>query len=113
MAQISDVRVLNQAVGPNYVLYNDDSVEVTRGMPSNSVHLSVFSPPFAELFVYSDSESDMGNSQDEEEFFEHFDYLIPELLRVTVPGRLCVVHCKQTQDLKWRDGQIGLRDFRG
>ncbi len=77
------------------------------------MHLSVFSPPFAELFVYSDSESDMGNSQDEAEFFEHFDYLIPELLRVTVPGRLCVVHCKQTQDLKWRDGQIGLRDFRG
>lgn len=105
--------VLNQYLGENWALYQGDCVEVTRGIPDASIHLSLFSPPFSQLYVYSDSERDMGNCADDDEFFVHFDHLIPELYRITVPGRLCAVHCKQLVNYKGRDGAAGLRDFRG
>lgn len=105
--------VINQYFGADWALYQGDCVDVARGLPDASVHLSVFSPPFSSLYVYSDSERDMGNCADDGEFFTHFDYLIPELLRITVPGRLCAVHCKQLVNYKGRDGAAGLRDFRG
>lgn len=110
---MNPTKVLNQTFGNDWVLYHGDCVEVSKGIPDNSVDLSVFSPPFAGLYIYSDSECDMGNSANDEEFFKHFDYLIPELLRITKPGRLCAVHCKQLVDYKGRDGTAGLRDFRG
>ncbi len=107
------LEVINQAIGKNFALYNGDCVEVIQSIPSNSVHLPIFSPPFSNLYIYSDSYRDMGNCKNDEEFFQNFDYLIPELFRVTVPGRLCAVHCKQLVNYKGRDGASGLRDFRG
>ena len=78
-----------------YALYNGDCVEYTRQMPSSSVHMEIFSPPFANLYIYSDDLRDMGNCKNKEEFFEQFDFLIPELYRVLMNGRICAVHCKQ------------------
>lgn len=90
-----------------------DCVEVIRGMDSDSVHFTAFSPPFASLYVYSNSDRDMGNCADHAEFFGHFGYLIPELLRVTKPGRLLSFHCMNLPTSKVRDGVIGITDFRG
>lgn len=96
-----------------YALYNGDCVEYTRQMPSNSVHMEIFSPPFANLYIYSDDLRDMGNCKNKEEFFEQFDYLIPELYRVLMNGRICAVHCKQLAKYKSTDGASGWDDFRG
>lgn len=107
------MKVLNQMFGEDYALYQGDCVEVARGIPDNSIHFTIFSPPFSNLYIYGDSECDMGNSANDEEFFRHFDFLIPELLRVTKPGRLCAVHCKDLVNYKGRDGAAGIRDFSG
>lgn len=107
------MEVQNQEITDQYTLYNGDSCEVIKGLPDNSVHLTVTSIPFSNLYIYSDSYRDIGNCADDEEFFTHFSFLIPELYRVTVPGRICAIHCKQLVNYKGRDGQAGLRDFRG
>lgn len=107
------MNVIDQAHGKDWALYQGDCVEVTKGIPNGSVDLTIFSPPFANLYCYSDSERDAGNCAGDQEFFAHFDFLIPELLRITRPGRLCAVHCKQLVSYKGRDGAAGLRDFRG
>lgn len=99
--------------GENWQLYHGDCVTVARTLPNNSVDFSIFSPPFGNLYIYSDALEDMGNCASDEEFFRHFDFLIPELLRITRPGRLCAVHCKNLVNYKSRDGAAGLRDFRG
>lgn len=99
--------------GKNFSLYNGDCVRVIKEIPDNSIHFNIFSPPFANLYIYSNDLADMGNCKDMDEFFEQFDYLIPELYRVTKPGRLCAVHCKQLVKYKGRDGRAGLTDFRG
>lgn len=99
--------------GLGYKLYHGDCVECVQYLADNSVGLSVFSPPFSSLYTYSPAMADMGNCEDDEEFFEHFAYLIKELYRVTKPGRLCVVHCKNLPRYKSRYGVTGLRDFRG
>lgn len=96
-----------------YALYNGDCVELTKQMPDRSVHLEVFSPPFANLYIYSDDLRDMGNCKNENEFFEQFDFLIPELYRVLMNGRICAVHCKQLPRYKSSDGAAGWYDFRG
>ena len=106
-------KVLDQVEGPDWTLIQGDSVEVIRGIPDASVGLSVYSPPFSNLYVYSDSERDMGNSADDGEFLEHYAFLAGELLRVTKPGRLCAVHCKDLVDYKGSAGRAGLRDFPG
>jgi hypothetical protein len=105
--------VIDQASGKNWTLYQGDSCQVIQGIPDNSVELSVFSPPFSQLYTYTDVPEDMGNSDGDEEFFEHYSYLIRELHRITRPGRLCVVHCKDLPMYKNRDGAAGLRDFPG
>jgi DNA modification methylase len=97
----------------HYTLINGDCVEQVAKMEDNSIGFSIFSPPFAELFVYSDKEADMGNSKNYEEFFEHFNYLTPELNRVMKPGRLVAVHCMDLTIKKGLEGYIGLRDFSG
>jgi len=107
------MQVKDQCEGEGWVLYNGDCVDVVRGLPAASVHFSVFSPPFSGLYIYSADARDMGNCADDEEFFRHFEFLIPELYRATVPGRLCAVHCKQLVNYRGRDGMAGLRDFRG
>lgn len=99
--------------GKNYSIYNGDCVQLIKNIPDNSVHFPIFSPPFANLYIYSNDLADMGNCKNSDEFFEQFDYLIPELLRITIPGRLCAVHCKQLVKYKGRDGAAGLQDFRG
>jgi hypothetical protein len=107
------INVLAQEVHESFSMYHGDCVEVVRGIPDRSVHYTIFSPPFASLYTYSNSPRDMGNSRNEGEFFEHFRFLVKELLRVTIPGRLLSFHCMLFPASKERDGFIGLRDFRG
>jgi hypothetical protein len=82
-------------------------------LPDESVHYSVFSPPFSSLYVYSDSERDMGNCENDAQFFEHFGFLVADLFRVIKPGRLCSVHCMNLPSTIANNGYIGIRDFRG
>lgn len=105
--------VLNQSVTEKYAIYHGDCVEVCRGLPDSSVDYSVFSPPFSSLYTYSNSPRDMGNSRNDEEFFEHFGYLIAELRRVIKPGHLVSFHCMDLPTSKEKHGYIGLRDFSG
>lgn len=107
------IRCLNESHGENWTAYHGDCVDVVRQLPSNTIDFSVYSPPFASLFVYSESECDMGNSADDEEFADHYAYLIAEKFRVTKPGRLTAVHCTDLPLTKWRNGAVGIRDFSG
>jgi DNA methylase len=107
------VKVLDQAEGAGWTLVHGDSAEVLRGLPESSVHFSCYSPPFASLYTYSASERDMGNCRSHGEFFEHFAFLMPEMLRVTRPGRNMSVHCMDIPMSKVKDGEIGLHDFPG
>jgi len=102
-----------EATGENYRLLLGDSAERLKELPDNSVDLSIFSPPFLSLFVYSPTERDLGNSKNEAEFFTHFQFIMDELLRVTKPGRNICVHVAQVAAMLNRDGFIGLKDFRG
>lgn len=88
-------------------------VERLKEFPDGTFGLSVFSPPFASLYTYSDSVRDMGNSRDDAEFFDGFRYLVGELFRVMMPGRSVCIHCMNLPSTKQRDGYIGIRDFRG
>jgi DNA modification methylase len=90
-----------------------DSCQRLKEIPENSVDLSVYSPPFADLFTYTASERDLGNSRDWAEFFEHYKFIIEDILRVTKPGRLTCVHTSDIPAMAQRDGYIGLRDFPG
>lgn len=107
------MNVLDQLVSSKYALYHGDCVDVLRGLPDASIHYSVFSPPFASLYTYSNSERDMGNVRTDDEFFDHLGWITGELLRVIKPGRLVSFHCMNIPSSKERDGFIGLRDFRG
>lgn len=107
------MNVLNQKIDDRYAMYQGDCVETMQGIPDNSVHYSIFSPPFASLYTYSSSDRDMGNSRDNEEFQQHFLFLIEQLYRVIMPGRLVSVHCMNLPAMKSRDGFIGVKDFRG
>ena len=94
-------------------MINGDCVEEVAKLESDSVGYSIFSPPFASLYTYTDDERDMGNCFTHQEFFDHFKFLTPELFRVLRPGRLLSFHCMQLPLSKERDGVIGQRDFRG
>lgn len=107
------MKVLNQSSGENWTLWNADCVEVVNSLPENSLHMSIFSPPYASLYTYSNSDRDMGNSSNDDQFYEHFDYLIAGLLRATKPGRIVCVDVMNIPAMKERDGYIGLKDFRG
>lgn len=107
------MKVIDQASGERWQMYRGDCCEVLRGLPDESIDFSVFSPPFASLYVYSDSERDMGNCESDEEFFEHYGYLAEQLFRLIKPGRLVSVHCCNLPSTMQREGYIGLRDFRG
>lgn len=101
------------AQGNGWAIYNGDCCEVIPAFPDESIGFSVFSPPFASLYVYSDIVNDMGNCESDEQFFEQFSYLVKELFRVTKTGRLCSVHCMNMPSTIQHNGYIGLRDFRG
>lgn len=107
------MNILNQFVADKYACYNGDSCEVIKEIPDNSIHYTMFSPPFSSLYTYSNSDRDMGNSKGDDEFFKHFEFLVKELYRVTMPGRLLSFHCMNIPLMKERDGVIGLKDFRG
>lgn len=107
------MKCITQKASELYQLYHGDCCEVIKGIPNESIGFSVFSPPFSSLYTYSNSERDMGNSKDDDEFFAHFKFLVAELLRVTKPGRNCSVHCMNLPTSKARDGIIGIKDFRG
>lgn len=104
---------IDQSSGDGYTAFNGDCVEVVAGLPDRSVDYSIFSPPFASLYTYSNSPRDMGNCRNDAEFFAHFAHLIRELRRVMKPGRNVSFHCMLMPTSKERDGYIGLRDFRG
>jgi len=106
------VKVIDQEITDRWSMYHGDCIEVMKGLPSNLIHYSIFSPPFSSLFTYSNSIRDMGNSTDGE-FYDHFEYFIEELYRVLMPGRLVSIHCSDIPAMKERDGYIGLKDFPG
>lgn len=105
------MNVIEQVIDKRYAIYNGDSCEVIKDIPDNSIHYTVFSPPFASLYTYSNSDRDMGNSKNDNEFYEHFKFLASELYRITMPGRLLSFHCMDLPLMKERDGVIGLKDF--
>lgn len=99
--------------GRSWAIYNADTVEVLAGMPDGLIDCAIFSPPFSDLFVYSDSERDMGNCSSHDEFMEHYRFFAENLYRVMKPGRMTCVHCTDLPTRKGRDGFIGLHDFSG
>jgi DNA modification methylase len=99
--------------GDKWAVYVADCIEIMNGMPEGIVDLAVFSPPFSDLFVYSDSERDMGNCGSHAEFMEHYAYFSEALYRVLKPGRVACVHCSDLPARKSKDGFIGLHDFGG
>lgn len=105
--------ILNQTITDKYAAYCGDCIEVVGSLPDKSVHMSLFSPPFADLYCYSDSDKDMGNCKGYPEFFQHFGFLVAQLARVIIPGRIVAVHCIDIPAMKERDGYIGLKDFPG
>lgn len=107
------MKCLNQVITERYSIYNGDSCEIMNSIPDNSIHYSIFSPPFADLYVYSNSERDMGNCKSKSEFYEHFKFIVKELYRIMMNGRLVSFHCMNLPTSKQKDGFIGITDFRG
>ncbi len=105
--------VINQYIDNRMALYNGDSCEVLTTIPDDSVHFQIYSPPFASLYTYSNSERDLGNCKSNDEFFEQFEFIVKELYRILMPGRLMAVHCMNMPTTKTKHGFIGLEDFRG
>lgn len=112
MRQITDILAVDQVVNDKYAIYQGDSCELIRGIPGDSIHYGLHSPPFEGLYKFSNYDRDISNN-DGGEFWEHYAFLIQELLRVTMPGRLHSVHVMQLPMSKIRHGHIGMRDFRG
>lgn len=107
------IEALDFVEGPNWAIYNGDCIEVLAQLPEASVGYSVFSPPFASLYTYSNSDRDLGNCRTDAEFMAHFAFVLAELFRVTKPGRLLSMHCMDMPRSKARYGFIGTWDFPG
>jgi DNA modification methylase len=107
------VTCMNEAHGDGYSAYHGDSCAVLPQLPDRSVGFSIYSPPFSNLFTYSESESDIGNSADDAEFLKHYGFIMAEMTRLTKPGRLSAVHCSDLPLQKWKDGVIGIKDLSG
>ena len=107
------INVKDQYITDRYAMYCGDTTEVIRGVANDSVGLIVYSPPFSSLYTYSNSDRDLGNSRSDDEFFAHFDFIVKELYRILMPGRIMAVHCMNIPAMKERDGYIGIKDFRG
>lgn len=97
----------------SFDIKNMDCVEGVAELPESSVDMAIYSPPFADLFVYSDDVRDMGNCQSMDEFLEHYSFLLQGMMNAMKPGRIVCVHCSDLPTVKFRDGFIGLRDFPG
>lgn len=87
------LKVIDQAISKKYALYNGDSAEVMQFLQDNSMDYSIFSPPFEDLYTYSDSPRDLGNCRSTEEFYQQFTFIVKELYRIMKPGRLVSIHC--------------------
>lgn len=107
------MKIIDQYSTDRYTLINGDTTEVIGGVPDNSIGLIVYSPPFSSLYTYSNSDRDLGNSRNDDEFFTHFEFIVKEMYRILMPGRIMAVHCMQIPAMKERDGYIGIKDFRG
>lgn len=107
------MNVKHQYIDDRMALYNGDSCEVLKSLPNDSVHMQIYSPPFCSLYTYSNSERDLGNCKTKHEFYEQFEYIVKELYRTLMPGRIMAVHCMNLPTTKQRDGFIGIDDFRG
>ncbi len=105
--------ILNQVHTDRYSAYHADTIELAQALPDNSIDYSIFSPPFKSLYVYSNSERDMGNARNDDDFWNHYRFLIKEQFRAMKPGRNLSVHCMNLPTSKVRDGFIGISDFRG
>ena len=105
--------IKGKEIAEEYALYNGDSAEVLKMLPDDSVHYIIYSPPFQSLYVYSNSDRDLGNCRTPAELYEHFHFIGTELYRLLKPGRLMSFHCMNLPTSKERDGYIGIRDFRG
>jgi len=105
-------QVFSQVITDRWAMYHGDCIEVLKGIPGDSIHYSIFSPPFASLYTYSNSERDMGNCK-ADDFFINMNFLVLELYRVLMPGRLLSFHCMDIPAMKERDGFIGVKDFPG
>lgn len=105
------IDVIAQTVTEKYGIYNVDCVEFTKNIPDNSIHYTLYSPPFASLYTYSNSDRDMGNCKGDAEFIENFKFIAKELYRITMSGRLMSFHCMDLPLQKSKDGVIGLKDF--
>jgi DNA modification methylase len=103
--------VMSQKITDRYAVYNGDCIEVMKKLKSESVHLSVYSPPFSGLYIYSSSERDLSNCRSYEEFFEHFEFVVREIYRLTTPGRMSAVHCMDVPS--GNSGTDHLMDFPG
>ena len=107
------ININDQYITDSVAMYCADTTEAIKMFDNDSVGLIVFSPPFSQLYTYSNSDRDLGNSRDDKEFFTHFEFITKELFRILKPGRIMAVHCMQIPAMKERDGYIGIKDFRG
>lgn len=107
-----NIKAVDQVVNDRYAIYQGDACELIRGVPTGTVHFGIHSPPFEGLYRFSNFDRDISNN-DGDGFWQHYAFLIQELLRVTMPGRIHAVHCMQLPTSKIRHGHIGMRDFRG
>ncbi len=107
------MKAIDQFTTERYTLINGDTTEIITTLPDNSIGMSVFSPPFSSLYTYSNSDRDLGNSRSDEEFFTHFEFIVKELHRIMMNGRIVAIHCMNLPTSKERDGYIGIKDFRG
>lgn len=113
MADGGVINVTAQESGADWHIYNSDCIAMMSGLPANSVHYSIFSPPFASLYTFSDDPRDVSNNQDDWVFWEHYHFVIEGVFRALRPGRLLSIHCMDLPTSITRDGFIGLRDFPG
>lgn len=110
---MKEVTIKDQVVNEDFAYYCGDCVEVSMGIPDNKADIIIYSPPFFELYVYSDDPKDMNNSANYSQFKTHYEFLLKELKRILKPGRICAVHCMDLPIQKGKEGYIGLRDFSG
>ena len=103
--------VIDQKLTDKFAIYNSDCIEIMKAIPAKKIHLSVYSPPFGGLFCYSSSERDLSNCKDYEQFFEHYEFVVKEIARVTIPGRMSAVHCMDVPS--GNSGDDHLADFPG
>lgn len=107
-----DLKAINQVITEDYAIYEGDSCELMKAIPDNKIGFSIHSPPFEGLYKFSNSDRDVSNSEGDD-FWNHYGFIIDNLLRITKPGRLASVHCMQLPTSITRNGFIGMRDFRG